>query len=80
MPRQHWPQDEQSSAAILKNWAAEYGDCRQELVFIGQNIDFSRLNAELDACLLSDAEMAEGVDSWRQLPDPFGPWYEEEAA
>ncbi|QYX46391.1 zinc metallochaperone GTPase ZigA [Pseudomonas tussilaginis] len=80
VPRQHWPQDEQSSAAILKNWTAEQGDCRQELVFIGQNIDFSRLKSELDACLLSDAEMAEGVDSWRQLPDPFGPWYEEEAA
>lgn len=80
VPRQHWPQDEQSTAAILKNWTAECGDCRQELVFIGQNIDFARLKAELNACLLTDAQMAEGVESWCQLPDPFGPWYDEEAA
>lgn len=80
VPREHWPQDEQSTAAILKNWTGECGDCRQELVFIGQDIDFARLDAELEACLLSDAEMAEGAESWRQLPDPFGPWYEEDAA
>ncbi|MGH8462765.1 MAG: GTP-binding protein, partial [Pseudomonas sp.] len=80
VPRQHWPQDEQSTAAILKNWTAECGDCRQELVFIGQNIDFTRLDAELDACLLTDAEMAGGVESWSTLPDPFCSWYDEEAA
>ncbi|MNF88510.1 putative metal chaperone YciC [compost metagenome] len=80
VPRQHWPQDEQSTAAILNNWTADCGDCRQELVFIGQNIDFVQLTAELDACLLSDAEMAEGAESWCQLADPFGPWHDEEAA
>jgi len=34
----------------------------------------------LDACLLTDAEMARGVDAWRLLADPFGPWYEEAVA
>ncbi|MCQ6256060.1 zinc metallochaperone GTPase ZigA [Pseudomonas sp. Q11] len=80
VPKSQWPQDEESTAAILKNWLPATGDCRQELVFIGQNIDFTQLTAELDACLLSDAEMAQGVDSWRLLPDPFGPWHEEAAA
>ncbi|SDQ26194.1 GTPase, G3E family [Pseudomonas sp. UC 17F4] len=80
VPREQWPQDEQSSAQIFKNWTAECGDCRQELVFIGQNIDFARLDAELSSCLLDDAEMAAGVNSWRQLPDPFGPWFDEDAA
>ncbi len=75
-----WPQDEESTAAIMKNWLAATGDCRQELVFIGQDIDFGQLAAELDACLLTDAEMALGVESWRLLPDPFGPWHEEVAA
>jgi hypothetical protein len=55
------------------------GDCRQELVFIGQNIDFAQMRAELDACLLNDEEMAQGVEGWRQLADPFGPWYEQVA-
>ncbi len=80
VPKNQWPQDEQSTAAIMKNWLAATGDCRQELVFIGQDIDFSQLTAELDACLLTDAEMALGVESWRLLPDPFGPWHEEVAA
>ena len=80
VPREHWPQDEQSSEAIVKNWNADCGDCRQELVFIGQNIDFARLDVELSSCLLDDAEMAAGADSWRHLPDPFGPWFDEAAA
>ncbi|MCJ8204845.1 zinc metallochaperone GTPase ZigA [Pseudomonas sp. RGM2987] len=80
VPKSQWPQDEESTAFIMKNWLAGTGDCRQELVFIGQGIDFSQLAAELDACLLTDAEMALGVDGWRQLPDPFGPWHDEAAA
>ena len=79
VPKSQWPQDEESVAAIMGNWQLSTGDCRQELVFIGQNIDFSHLRAELDACLLTDEEMAQGVESWRLLADPFGPWYEEVA-
>jgi hypothetical protein len=60
----------------MQNWLPATGDCRQELVFIGQNIDFSQLSAELDACLLTDAEMALGVEGWGRLADPFGPWHD----
>jgi len=77
--RQHWPQDEEGLQAIMKHWSAEVGDCRQELVFIGQNIDFARLTAELDACLLTDEEMAGGPEAWRLLADPFGAWQQEAA-
>jgi len=80
VPKSQWPQDEESTSAIMQNWTAATGDCRQELVFIGQNIDFAQLTAELDDCLLTDAEMALGAQGWRLLPDPFGPWHEEEAA
>ena len=76
VPEAQWPQDAESVAAIRQNWTVDTGDCRQELVFIGQNIDFNLMRAELDACLLNDEEMALGVEGWRQLPDPFGPWYE----
>ena len=76
VPREQWPEDAESTAAIMTNWLPETGDCRQELVFIGQHIDFARLNAELDDCLLNDAEMALGVEGWRSLPDPFGPWFD----
>ncbi|KRP50823.1 zinc metallochaperone GTPase ZigA [Pseudomonas poae] len=79
VPKSQWPQDEESVAAIMDNWQLSTGDCRQELVFIGQNIDFAQMRTELDACLLTDEEMALGVEAWRLLADPFGPWYEEAA-
>ncbi|WP_323154745.1 zinc metallochaperone GTPase ZigA [Pseudomonas alvandae] len=80
VPKHQWPQDEDSTVTIMKNWLAATGDCRQELVFIGQNMDFDQLTEELNACLLTDAEMALGMEAWRLLPDPFGPWHEEVAA
>lgn len=80
VPKQHWPQDEEGTAAIMHNWTSATGDCRQELVFIGQDIDFAQLTAELDQCLLDDGEMALGVEAWSLLADPFGPWHDEEAA
>ncbi len=79
VPKAHWPQDAESTASILAHWQPHSGDCRQELVFIGQGVDFQRLNAELDECLLTDAEMAMGSEAWTALPDPFGPWHEEAA-
>ncbi|SEK24051.1 GTPase, G3E family [Atopomonas hussainii] len=79
VPRANWPQDAEGRDLVAQHWLGEHGDCRQELVFIGQNIDFVRLRAELAACLLSEAEYAAGIDSWRRLPDPFGAWHEEAA-
>ncbi len=79
VPRDQWPQDAQTKAEILQKWLPDTADCRQELVFIGQHIDFALLTAELDACLLDDQEMSLGVEQWKQLKDPFGQWHEEVA-
>ena len=79
VPKDQWPQEEESTAGIMAHWTAATGDCRQELVFIGQNIDFAHLTDELDGCLLTEEEMALGVEGWQRLPDPFGPWHEEAA-
>ncbi|HCL78131.1 zinc metallochaperone GTPase ZigA [Stutzerimonas nitrititolerans] len=76
VPKTQWPTDDEGLQEILRHWDVQTGDCRQELVFIGQNIDFERLSAELDACLLDNQEMAAGVETWERLPDPFGPWHE----
>jgi hypothetical protein len=48
---------------------------RQEIVFIGQNIDEEHTRETLDGCLLSDAEMAMGMESWKQFEDPFPQWF-----
>ncbi len=47
------------------------GDCRQELVFIGQNINFNQLEADLNACLLTNDELAQGQVIWQQWAEPF---------
>ena len=80
VPREHWPQDPEAKAEILQKWLPDTADCRQELVFIGQHIDFTQLASELDACLLNEDEMALGVEGWSQLNDPFGDWHEEVTA
>ncbi|MHC5347347.1 zinc metallochaperone GTPase ZigA [Metapseudomonas furukawaii] len=80
VPREHWPEDQDSLRTVMEHWRPEVGDCRQELVFIGQGIDFQRLTRDLDACLLDDEEMARGPEAWARLPDPFDAWTTEEAA
>jgi G3E family GTPase len=78
-PDAQWPDDEESRAAIRQKWDDNCGDCRQELVFIGQNIDVAQLRADLDACLLNDLEWQRGAEYWLTLTDPFGPWHQEVA-
>ena len=50
-------EDEDSLSEIQKNWQAPFGDMRQELVFIGQNIDQSQFNQALDDCSLNNDEL-----------------------
>ncbi len=74
VPTGQWPQDEEGLRAIMRHVGGSVGDCRQELVFIGQNLDFAALRAALDACLLDDAEMNLGIPGWQGLDDPFEDW------
>lgn len=63
-----WPQDAYRRQAIQEKWDERAGDCRQEIVFIGQQIDWPRLCQELDDCLLTMSEIEAGPDQWRHLP------------
>lgn len=55
-------------------WAEPFGDMRQELVFIGQNLDQRQFVEELDNCLLAEHEVLAGRELWQTLPDPFPEW------
>lgn len=74
-PKSEWPQDDPELLIELESvWDEIWGDRRQELVIIGQNLNHEAVKSSLDSCLLSDAEMKSGPASWQNLPDPFGPW------
>lgn len=74
--RKDWPTDRDYLKQIDARWQAPFGDRRQELVFIGTDMDEAWIRHQLDACLLNDAEMAAGPDAWAALPDPFDRWIE----
>jgi hypothetical protein len=50
---------------------SEYGDRRQEIVFIGIDMDRSRIEAALGECLLRDGEWSQGSLAWAGFDDPL---------
>ena len=59
---------------LERKWNAEVGDCRQELVYIGIGMDELAIYDSLQECLLTDEEMALGIQAWTQFRDPFPAW------
>ena len=74
VPRGRWPEDAEALADIAKNFHEPWGDRRQEIVLIGADMDQAALTKMLDACLLTEAEMARGEEAWAKFKDPFLPW------
>jgi G3E family GTPase len=73
-PKERLPQDSTNRDYIMARWQEPYGDRRQEIVFIGVDVDKETLVSELDKCLLTDEEMALGEERWELFPDPFPRW------
>jgi G3E family GTPase len=66
--------DERRAIAAL-GWHPRFGDRAQDLVVLSHAADPDEIDARLRGALLTDAELAEGEDAWRALPDPFGWWH-----
>jgi len=79
VPKESWPQDEDSINIIKENWVEPFGDMRQELVFIGQGLDKEQITNALDACLLSDDDLLKGKNHWSTFQDPFPDEWKESA-
>ena len=72
VPRKHWPDD---TGHIDRVWKGNNGDCRQEIVLIGKDMDQEALTDMLDDCLLTEEEVATNERKWTKLfPDPFPKW------
>jgi len=61
-----WPPD---TPEIYKT--SKYGDRRQELVFIGQDLDKDALRKRLEKALLTDEEFELGPEAWLKWPNNF---------
>lgn len=57
LPREVWPDDKDIVESIQRDFAGEWGDRRQEIVFIGEGIDQEKISQVLNECLLNDKEM-----------------------
>lgn len=55
-------------------WEEPFGDRRQTFAIMALDVNRNTLQSQLDACLLSDEEMAEGPESWKNIADPFPSW------
>ena len=60
VPKDYWPTDDESISEIKSQWKEPYGDMRQELVFIGQEIDSRSMLKALNECLLSYDDVLRG--------------------
>jgi len=54
----------ENQVVIEENWDKTFGDRKNEIVFIGQEMNEAQIRADLDACLATDDEIA--TDKWRR--------------
>ncbi len=71
VPREMWAQSDGNKPDQQPDWHPRFGDRKQQLVFIGQNLDEAAIRARLDECLLDPQLMAQPSQSWVGLPNPF---------
>ncbi len=80
IPKKSWPSDKDYLDLIASEWKEPFGDRRQELVFIGINMNKAEIIASLNEYLLTKEELSWGEKHWvNNFPDLFEEWKIEEA-
>ena len=74
IPRDEWPDDEETRQVVEQVWLNGIGDRRQEIVIIGVKYDRGKIEQMLNRALLTDKEMASGPPGWAKFKDPFDYW------
>ena len=78
IPRNRWPDPVAVEEVVKRYWTNEYGDRRQEIVFIGlkDQINEAVLRKKLDDCLVKD--YLSDPEFFQKLEDPFPRWFAEQ--
>lgn len=75
VPKERWPDSPEWRRHIARQWDSVYGDRRQEIVFIGADMDEAALRCRLDACLVGNSSARSmQTRAWASLADPFPVW------
>ena len=81
--KSRWPDNEKFKSYLKQIWHPEFGDRRQEIVFIGRadQMDTEKLIFDLDSCIMNEDELSLGMENWpSEFKDPFAEWKFEQKA
>lgn len=60
---------------VDRYWEKPHGDKRNEIVFIGKDLEKENVISVLDSCLIPEEHMAGYEKTYSQMEDPFkGQW------
>ena len=77
IPKTQWLEGPDFDQMIKEHWSKDFGDRRQEIVFIGlkNEMDKQKICQRLDACLIKDYLSA--PERYQKTEDPFPEWFQQ---
>lgn len=75
--KDEWDLDNSELQKVESDWDEQFGDRVQELVFIGQDMQKVEIIKKLNTALLTNDEINQGIDVWKNIEGPFQSFFKE---